>query len=377
MRYLERERTVLGKLLPGLDEYLAGQPLRALEQPGSTALAAFRQAGGPGLLVAGDYGGAGATPIEAVRVQRAIGSRSPSLAVATTMHHFSMASLVVISEISNGFEWMLMEGIAREGKLLASGFAEGNPGRSILQPMMTVVAGDGGVHVSGVKKPCSLSRSMDLLTASVLVPRLDGPGEQLAVAMIPADSPGLSVSPFWNTFALAGAESDQVRLVDVFVPNELLVRTDTVAGEALDSVQIAGFLWFELLMTASYLGAVSALVERVVDKAGIPDLEKIRLVCDTEAAMAAVETVAGRLGAGCRDSTTLAESLYARYAAQDSIARVAPHAVELLGGMHFIGSDEVAYLSAACNGLTLHPPSRGRMAGPLAAQLSGGTLTIA
>ncbi|WP_329110222.1 acyl-CoA/acyl-ACP dehydrogenase [Micromonospora sp. NBC_01699] len=377
MRYLERERTVLGKLLPGLDEHLAGQPLRALEQPGGTGLSAFRQAGGPGLLVSAEYGGVGATPVEAVRVQRAIGSRSPSLAVATTMHHFSMASLVVISEISNGFEWMLMEGIAREAKLIASGFAEGNPGRSILQPMMTVVAADGGVHISGVKKPCSLSRSMDLLTASVLVPRRDGPGEQLAVAMIPADSPGLTVTPFWNTFALAGAESDQVELVDVFVPDELLVRTDTAPGEALDGVQIAGFLWFELLMTASYLGAVSALVERVVDKVGVPELEKIRLVCDTEAAMAAVETVAGRLDAGCRDSTTLAESLYARYAAQDCIARVAPHAVELLGGMQFIGSDEVAYLSAACNGLTLHPPSRARMAGPLAAQLSGGTLTIA
>jgi alkylation response protein AidB-like acyl-CoA dehydrogenase len=377
MRYLERERAVLGKLLPGLDEYLAGQPLRALEQPGGTALSAFRRAGGPGLLVSTEYGGVGATPVEAVRVQRAIGSRSPSLAVATTMHHFSMASLVVISEISNGFEWMLMEGIAREAKLIASGFAEGNPDRSILAPTMTVVPADGGVRVSGVKKPCSLSRSMDLLTASVLVPRLDGPGEQLAVAMIPADSPGVSVTPFWNTFALAGAESDQVDLVDVFVPDELLVRTDTAPGQALDAVQIAGFLWFELLMTASYLGAVSALVERVVDRVGVPDLEKIRLVGDTEAAMAAVETVAGRLGEGCRDSVTLAESLYVRYAAQDTIARVAPHAVELLGGMRFIGSDEVAYLSAAGNGLTLHPPSRTRMAGPLAAQLSGGPLTIA
>ncbi|GHJ43225.1 oxidoreductase [Catellatospora sp. TT07R-123] len=377
MRFLERERAVLGKLLPGLDEALAAHGLTALERPGSPGIAAFREAGGPGLLVAAAHGGAGATAVQAIQVQRAIGARSPSLAVATTMHHFSMAGLVVVSEISNGFEWMLMEGIAREAKLLASGFAEGTSGQNILAPAMRVTPADGGVRVTGAKRPCSLSASMDLLTASILVPRLDGTGDQLAIALIPAGSEGMSVSPFWGSFALAGAESDQVVLDEVFVPDELLVRTDSAPGQALDGIQIAGFLWFEVLMTASYLGAASALVERVLGQDRIPELERVRLVCDVEAAMAAVETVAARLDNGARDSTALAESLYARYAAQDAIARIVPRAVELLGGMAYFAADDVAYLSACANGLSLHPPSRSRMAGPLVAQLGGQPLTIA
>jgi alkylation response protein AidB-like acyl-CoA dehydrogenase len=116
-------------------------------------------------------------------------------------------------------------------------------------------------------------------------------------------------------------------------------------------------------MTASYLGIASALVERVLAKSGAPDLELTNIVGQVETAMAAVETVAYRLGNGYRDDAALAESLFVRYAAQDTIARVAPRAVELLGGMNFIGSSDVGYLAASCNGLALHPPARTKMAG--------------
>src|SRR3954447_13826780 len=129
MKFLTRERATLEALLPGLDGELAAHPLLELEQPANGGLDAFRRAGGPALLVPKAHAGKGATALEAVRVQRAIGSRSPSLAVATTMHHFSVASLVELSVHSSGFEWLLLEGIARDGGLLASGFAEGRPGQ--------------------------------------------------------------------------------------------------------------------------------------------------------------------------------------------------------------------------------------------------------
>ena len=97
------------------------------------------------------------------------------------MHHFSIASLVDVSLDSTGFEWMLLEGIARDGLLVASGFAEGRPGAAILSPTMAShTDADGKLTVSGTKKPCSLSRSMDLLTASVVIPDIDGDGDRMA-----------------------------------------------------------------------------------------------------------------------------------------------------------------------------------------------------
>ncbi|MEV6974089.1 acyl-CoA dehydrogenase family protein [Kitasatospora sp. NPDC093806] len=376
MGFLDRERAALEALLPGLDAELAGLPLGELENADSPGIKLFRESGGAGLLVPTQHGGKGADALTACRVQRAIGSRSPSLAVATTMHHFSLASLVVLSETGNGFEWMLLSGIVDSKLLLASGFAEGRPGSSILQPSMTARVTEQGLVVNGAKRPCSLARSMDLLTASVMVPRTDGTGEQLAVVLIPATDPGLSVAPFWGSFALAGAESDQVTVVDAVVPEDLVVRTDVPEGEVLDDIQTTGFVWFELLMTASYLGAASALVERVLASGKVPANERIRLVTELEAAMAAVENVARQTGAERCAPDLLVDSLHVRYAAQDAIARVVPRAVELLGGLNFMSSGDVGYLAAAVNGLGLHPPARGRMADPLIAHLAGGALEI-
>ncbi|MFE0251634.1 acyl-CoA dehydrogenase [Streptomyces sp. NPDC059010] len=376
MRFLARERSTIDNLLPGLDQALAGHPLLDLERPGTPGIQEFRTAGGPGLLVPTRHKGVGATAVEAVRVQRAIGARSPSLAVATTMHHFSMASLVVLSETGDGLEWMLMEGIATTGQLLASGFAEGRSGAGILQPTMTAEVEPAGVRISGVKRPCSLAHSMDLLTASVRVPRLDGGGEQLAVALIPADSKGLHVSPFWGSFVLAGAESDQITLDGVLVPEDLVVRTETPVGKALDELQTAGFVWFELLMGASYLGAASALVERVLRRPAVPAADRVALVATLEAAMGGLENVARQVPEHQAEEELLAECLFARYAAQDAIARTVPRAVELLGGMAFVVGDDVGYLAAAVHGLGFHPPSRPRAAEDLANYLEDGPLVI-
>ncbi|WP_328829333.1 acyl-CoA/acyl-ACP dehydrogenase [Streptomyces sp. NBC_00252] len=375
MRFLERERAVLTKKLPGLDESLRAVPLMELESPRSPGIGLFRDSGGPGLLVPVSCKGKGASALDALRVQRALGSRSPSLAVATTMHHFSMATLVGLVTDGEGLEWMLVEGVASGNRLVASGFAEGRPGAGILSPSMTATVGPDGVRISGVKRPCSLARSMDLLTASVLVPGERGARDEVAVALVPAESEGVSVSGFWSSSFLAGAESDQVTLTDVLVPPELLVRTSGLDG-CLDELQTAGLVWFELLMTGSYLGVASALVERVLLNERVPESERVRLLVEAEGAMAAAEGVARRLDEGCPDESTLADSLYVRYSVQDALARIVPRAVELLGGLNFMSSDEVGHLAACANGLSLHPPARSRMTGPLATHLADGPLTV-
>ncbi|NUP20795.1 MAG: acyl-CoA/acyl-ACP dehydrogenase [Streptomyces sp.] len=377
MRFLDRERTTLAKLLPDLDPALRETPLMELERPDSPGIGLFRDSGGPGLLVPEDHQGRGATALDALRVQRAIGSRSPSLAVATTMHHFSMATLVGLGDSGDGLEWLLIEGVASSNRIIASGFAEGRRGAGILEPTMTAKVTEDGVRISGVKRPCSLARSMDVLTASVLVPREDGQGDELAVALVPAESEGISVSGFWSSSFLAGAQSDQVTLTDVVVPPELLLRTAATPQGGIDELQTAGLVWFQLLMTGSYLGAASALVERVLLNDRIPEHERVRLFVETEAAMATAEGIARRVDDGDLGESALAQALYVRYGVQDVIARVVPRAVELLGGLSFMTSDEVGHLAACANGLSLHPPSRARMTGPFADYLADRPLAIA
>ncbi|GGQ66688.1 acyl-CoA dehydrogenase family protein [Kitasatospora griseola] len=375
MNFLHRERAELESLMPGLDQALARHPLAALEQTPSPAIEEFKIAGGPGLLVPAAHCGAGASALQAVRVQRAVGARCPSLAVATTMHHFSIAGLVEAAKYGNGLEGLLLEAIAKERMLVASGFAEGRPGQNILTPHITAERRGDRIVLNGSKMPCSLSRSMDLLTASVALTGPDGV-ERLAVALIPAASPGVTVRPFWGTPILAGAESDEVRLTDVELDPSMVVATEVTADAVPDALNVAGFLWFEVLLTAGYLGMASALVERVLQRQGGGEDDPTPYLVPVEAAMLAVEAVARAMADEDWDEALLVQALTARYAAQDAIARTTRACLAALGGMAFIGSPDGSYLASAAVGLTFHPPARTRMARPLREFLDGRALRI-
>ncbi|KJS63679.1 acyl-CoA dehydrogenase family protein [Streptomyces rubellomurinus] len=376
MQFLQRERAALETHLPGLDAALAAHPLERLESTPSPAIGAFRAAGGPGLLVPRALGGKGVSALEAVRVQRAVGARCPSLAVATTMHHFSVAGLVR-SASPGAPEEQVLASIAADGLLLASAFAEGRAGQNILKPHITARRRGERVVLNGSKMPCSLSRSMDLLTASVLLADEDGV-ERLAVALVPAATPGIEVRPFWRNTVLAGAESEEVVLTEVEVDQEMVLVTEVTADAVPDDLNTAGFLWFELLLTAGYLGVASALVERALTKPGGPPQDPTGPLAEVEAAMLAVESVARAMADRLQpwDDGLLVAALMARYAAEDAIARTSRSCLAALGGMAFVGSTEGSYLASAAGALGFHPPARARMAGPLREYLDGRPLRI-
>lgn len=363
LNLLKQERETLSKLLPSLDETLSGLALGVTEKPGNPSISIFREMGGCGLLVPRDYGGLGATASEAVRAQCAIASRSPSLAIATTMHHFSVATVVEMVErkAGSGFEWMMLEAVARQNLYVASGFAEGRSGTSILASGMRVEkSGDGGLRINGSKKPCSLSQSMNLLTASLVIPGEGDQEPELAVAIIPSETPGIERRPFWTSEILAGAESDELVLNDVEVPAELVSYFGS-PGQ-LNEIQNRGFVWFELLIAASYLGVAAALVERVIASGKGGASERALLAIEIRGALSALEGVAagmpGGEAVGEVAGDELAHALLTRFAVQRAVERATTLAAELLGGMAYIGSPDASYLYAAARCLAFHPPSR-------------------
>jgi alkylation response protein AidB-like acyl-CoA dehydrogenase len=371
-RFLESERGELERLLPGLDEKLAGFELEELERPGNPGISLLKEARAGNLLVPREYGGLGASPVEGLRVLRAIASRSPSLGIVCTMHNFSMCAFVEYAANSESYR-MLLRHIAAHGKLLASGFAEGRSGARPLEMTMKARPGPAGSWIlSGRKKPCTLSKSMDFLTAGVSV--TDGSASRRGVALVPADSPGIERRPFWNNPVLAGAESDELILNDVIVPHHFvaLSRSD----DALDPLEELGYLWLQLALSASYVGIGSALVERVLQaKRGEPS-DRLGVVVEIESAMSAVEAVARGLSAGEDRAHLLYRALSSRLAVQASLERSAMRCAELLGGMAFIGKGDVSYLLSATRALAFHPPGRWLAAKAFDSYLGGGLLDL-
>jgi alkylation response protein AidB-like acyl-CoA dehydrogenase len=267
----------------------------------------------------------------------------------------------------------MLTAIAENSWLLSSGFAEGKPGQHILTPTMRGVPAAGGITVSGMKKPCSLTWSMNLMSASVAVTDPATGTDRMAVVLIPADSAGIERAPFWKTNALAAAESDQVTLTEVFVPEALVFYPED--GEVMDPIQARGFVWFELLISASYLGAATNLAERAIARGRGSDEDRAGMAIELEAVAAALEQVASVAATDDNDAV-LARALYARFATERAIERVVMSAAAALGGMAFIESPEIAYLLGATRALAFHPPSRAAAAGPIARYLADGLLTL-
>ncbi|MEU8800812.1 acyl-CoA dehydrogenase family protein [Spirillospora sp. NPDC048819] len=377
MRSLDKAREACGRHHPGLLAELEGMSLTDREKTDSAVVEHYRAHGGPALLVPAEFGGLAARPLDAVRVQRAVASVSPSLGVATVMHHFTVAMLFSLSRTADRLapaQLKMLSAVAGDGLLLASGWAEGRSDQNILLPAVTAERSAGGYRVNGAKKPCSLSRSMDVLTASVAID--DGGRQSLALLLIPADSPGISVVPFWGTPVLAATQSHEVRLTDVEVPDELVILSTPDDELGLDDLQTAGFTWFELLTTAAYSGVASALTEKVLARDRGSAADRAALAIRMEAAVDLIEGAARAIEQGVTGDEAVATVLTARYAAQDLLAGVVHAAVETLGGMAFIGSPDVAYLASAVAPLAFHPPSRSSVAEQMAGYFAGGPLHL-
>ena len=365
MSILTHERQILNALVPGLDATLAGEDLQSLEQPSGVALRHFREAHGPALLIPKACGGIGASALEAVWAQCALAARSPSLGVATTMHHFSVATLVQYSLFDASGE-ALLSAIAGDRLLVASGFAEGRPGATILEAQMTARWNGEGYTVDGSKKPCSLSRSMQILSAGVTIVRKGKP-DRRGVAILLAGTPGIERKPFWNTPILAGAESDELVVRDVKVSADQVIESGDDAQLGL--VELGGFCWFTLLISATYLGIAGALIERALGVEHATPESRVALSIEMEGAMSALEGLSARIERGPMTPALLRQAASVRYAIQAAIERATDRAVEMLGGLAFIRSPDVSYLLACSRALAFHPPQRRAMLHELDAAL--------
>ncbi|MFD4856570.1 acyl-CoA dehydrogenase [Streptomyces atratus] len=379
MQFMQADRQTCEALLPGLLDRLDEVPFAELESDNSPAVGIFRDHGGSNLLVPAAFGGADATALQAARVVRALGAAAPSLAVATAMHHFSIGTLFGVADTfadGTDLDDLLLKRVSQERLLVASAFAEGRTEQGILSPTMEARPVDGGYLLTGSKKPCSLSKSMDLITASVGMRRPDG-SVDMGFLILPADTPGISVHPFWKTSALLGTESNEVRLDDVFVTDRQILQPPAELAEELSELQEVGLIWFQMIVCAAYTGMASSLVDRVLRRGRGSASDRGALAVGIETAAALTEGLARRVMDGDTDNDGLAAALVTRFGVQKLVAETTAQAVEMLGGMAFISSSDIAYLASATHAIAFHPPSRTSTVDGLLDYYAGQPLVVA
>lgn len=348
---LTSENQTLDSYAPGLRERLYGHGLLSNEGAQSTAVADWSDTGGTSLIVPTALGGAGASAVDAVRFQTAIGAVAPSLAAATTMHHLSCATLFEAAEDASQEERDLIRALVEGGTVMASGFSEGSPGGSVFRPTMTARRDGDDYLLSGRKAPCSLSRSMSLLVASALVD-----DSERAVVLVFDGAEGLRREEFWKSPVLAAAESDALILDDVRVEADMVFLTSE--NDPDDVHEMTGYLWFGLLISACYLGVATRMVERLTDRDRLDPKLFSSALAEVETMRTALHAVAREFDEGARGGDVSARLALVRWSMREALVRVQSMVREAVGGFAYMQDPELAYAFEAVQVFGYHPPSR-------------------
>lgn len=371
LNFLNNETDTLEKYFPGLDAELAELGIERLEEPDGTAMSMLRDRGITKLLIDRSMGGQGASVIDFVRIQTALGRRAPSMAVASCMHHYKLAALASEARSNRAAEIIYQTLVSQQTLLLASGGAEGKTEQRMFRPSVILSGTKDKLCLNGIKRPCSLSQSMTHLSG-MAIGSTDSPyPDQLMHFFINADQEGVRHRPFWKNPVLMASESHEVFMENAVVAPSMLLPLGTETEAS--SFAFACYGWFNLSACAVYTGVLAALIE-IVSKPAQPDLgrwaiqfgELQELVC----------SVANELETRSFDQRLLSRMFRIRFSAERIIAKTALDCFSHVGAAGYGLTTLPMLLLNVCLAMQFHPPRRHHMEAHLGEEMLSGKLQL-
>jgi alkylation response protein AidB-like acyl-CoA dehydrogenase len=358
------ELELASRVVPGLLGEFSARSVMELEDSGGAVLAGlFRNHGEPAFLIPRELGGAGGSLLEMAQILRLVGARCPSLSIMMTMHHHSVAALAR-GEISLPGRGPLLQRVAGEAALVSSAFAEGRPGADILDSTVrcTRLGAGPDFRIVGSKKPCSMTHYADFAVVGVAVDLGDGKTGR-GIALIDRALAGIRTEGFWPGEIFAATDSHCVVFDGVIVPGDCVLAPREGGGGAgrerlaVAHAEIALACLFQLMVSASYLGMASRLVEIALQrKAGTPG-QRVEVLSRVETAAMAVYHLARMLEKGDFSGYLLARSILVAHNAAAQVERTVAGSARMLGGSGYLASREAQYLVLASRCIHFHPPS--------------------
>lgn len=207
-----------------------------------------------------ELGGDGATVSELIALQRELGHHCGSTALASAMHQHVVAFTAWRYRRGLPGAEATLRRVAEEQILLVS-----TGGGDYTHPHGEAVRVDGGYRVTGRKRFASQSTAGTVLSTMFC---FDDPeqGRRVLNMAVPVAAEGVTVADNWDTLGMRGTASNDVDLVDVFVPEEK-VLANRPWGVLDPPLQVISSIAFPIVCGA-YLGIAEAAYDAAVAAAG-------------------------------------------------------------------------------------------------------------
>ena len=324
---------------------------------GSFVVEAYDELRAAGLLRAAvpvELGGDGASVAQLAALQRELAHHCGSTALASAMHQHVVAFTAWRYRRGLPGAEATLRRVAEEQILLVS-----TGGGDYTRPHGEALKVDGGYRVSGRKRFASQSGHGTVLATMFCY---DDPeqGRRVLNLAVPVAAEGVTVADNWDTLGMRGTASNDVDLVDVFVP-EASVLANRPWGVVDAPLQVISAIAFPIICGA-YLGvaeaAYAAAVAAAAPRAGDPVLQRQIGVMRSRLQVAAwaLDGVLGLVGA---DPAPSPATVLAVMTAKAEIARagveVCDLAMEVAGGSSYLRTSPIEQCYRDMRAVKFHP----------------------
>ncbi len=222
--------------------------------------AALREAGLLRAAVPTELGGDGATIADLAALQRELAHHCGSTALANSMHQHVVAFTAWRYRRGLPGAEATLRRVAEEGIVLVS-----TGGGDYTHPRGEAVKVDGGYRVSGTKLFASQSAVGTVMSTMFTY---DDPERGIRVLnmAVPIAVDGVTVTDNWNTLGMRGTASNNIEIVDVFVPDDK-VLADRPYGVIDPPLQVISSIAFPIV-SAVYLGVAESAYAAALPFAG-------------------------------------------------------------------------------------------------------------
>jgi isovaleryl-CoA dehydrogenase len=300
-------------------------------------MAALAAAGGLGIAVPKEHGGAGGGLLALAEACEALGSACASTGMVYLMHAVTAATIAGGGgERAAGY----LEGLA-SGRIVGTlAFSERGTGAHFYAPELRAARSDGGVRISGRKSFVTSGGHADVYLVLVQ----SSAGEGLDCFIVERGADGVRFDGEWQGLGMAGNSSIALELTDVAVDDDARVGAPGAGADLVFSVVapcfLAGLAAVNVGIAAGALQAASehAAGRRYADGSVLAEAQGIQhLVADMDIAVRSSRLLV-REAARLRDAGeegALVPIMEAKVAATDTAAEVTQRALEVCGGQGY------------------------------------------
>jgi len=306
-------------------------------------IVALGKAGVLGLLVPGQYGGAGGGLAEMSRVLEAQSQACASTAMVTMMHF--CATAVISAKAGDALKQHLLPAIARGEHLTTLAFSEAGSGGHFYAPVSEIRADGARKTLSASKSFVTSAGESDGYVVSARKPGALGPTES-SLYIVPKGAKGFTTQGRFEGLGLAGNASAPMTLVDVMLEDENRLGPEGTGFESMLQIVLPHFQIGVAsvsigIATAAFQTITARVGARKYEHAGGAALSSIPRVQFLVAEMA-IELNAARAylastiqKALASDPTAMVDVLGVKAKAADACLNIVSRAMNLGGGWAF------------------------------------------